>query len=140
MLEARAARIRRFKEMTLQEVIQAGHGDQEHPTWDEVEFEPWARAKQQMSLNVLSGDRGRGIQELRGRWQDIVPQIQCPTLLVTADPELGAIVAPEIAQQVVQMNAKIRVAHLGGAGHNIRREQFGPFVQAVTGFLSQVYT
>jgi N-formylmaleamate deformylase len=145
MLEARSARIRRFKEMTLEQVLQAGHGDGEHPTWDEVEFEPWATAKQQISLNVLSGSQGRGIQELRGRWQDIVPQIQCPTLLVTADPELGAIVVPEIAQQVVQMNEQVqrtslvRVVRLAGAGHNIRREQFGPFVQAVTGFLSQAY-
>jgi pimeloyl-ACP methyl ester carboxylesterase len=138
-LEDRFARIRRFKEMTLEKVIEAGHGAQEHPIWDEVEFEPWAAAKQQMSLNVFHGSQGRGIEELRGRWQDIASQIQCPCLLVTADLELGAIVSPEIAQQVAEMNSNVQVVRLEGAGHNVRREQFGPFVKAVTAFLSQVY-
>ena len=138
-MQARWARIRSFKEMTLEEVIQAGHGDHEHPTWDEIEFEPWAAAKQQMSLNVLHGSQGRGIQELRGRWQDIAPQIQCPSLLVTADSEMGAIITPQVAQQVARMNDQIQVVRLEGAGHNIRREQFEPFTQAVTGFLAQFY-
>jgi N-formylmaleamate deformylase len=137
--QARFARIRRFKEMTHQEIVRAGHEEQEHPTWDEVEFEPWADAKLQMSLNVLHGSRERGIEELRGRWQDIVPQIQCPALLVTADPELGAIITPQVAQQVMQMNDNIEVVHLEDAGHNIRREQFESFVQAVSEFLAQAY-
>jgi pimeloyl-ACP methyl ester carboxylesterase len=125
--------------MTLEQVIEAGHADGEHPTWDEAEFEPWAAAKQQISLNVFRGSHGRGIQELRGRWQEIVPQIQCPTLLVTADPGLGAIVNPAIARQAVELNDRIQVVRLPGAGHNIRREAFEPFVQAAAKFLDQVY-
>jgi pimeloyl-ACP methyl ester carboxylesterase len=125
--------------MTRDEVIQAGRGEEEHPMWDEVEFDPWADAKLQMSLNVLRGSQGRHIQQLRGRWQDIASQLQCPSLLVTADPDLGALVVPEVAQQVTQMNENIQVVQLAGAGHNIRREAFEPFVQAVAAFLSQVY-
>jgi pimeloyl-ACP methyl ester carboxylesterase len=135
--QSRFARIRGFKEMTHEQIVQAGHGEQEHPTWDEIEFGPWADAKLQMSLNVLQGSQGRGIQELRGRWQDIAPQIQCPALLVTADPDLGAIITPEVAQQVAQMNSRIQVVRIEEAGHNIRREQFGSFARAVTEFLSQ---
>jgi len=137
--QARQARIERFKEMTLEEVIQAGHNAGEHPAWDEIEFAPWAEAKQQMSLNVFSGSQGRGIQELRGRWQDVASQIQCPTLLVTADTGMGAIVTPEIAQQVAQINHKIEAVHVPGAGHNIRREGYEPFIQAVADFLAQAY-
>jgi pimeloyl-ACP methyl ester carboxylesterase len=137
--ETRLARILSFKEMPLQKVMEAGQEPHEHPTWDEIEFSPWAEAKQQMSLNVFRGSQGRGIEQLRGRWQDVAPQIQCPTLLVTADSEMGAIVTPQIAQQVSQANDNIQVVHLVGAGHNIRREQFAPFVQAVTEFLAQVY-
>jgi hypothetical protein len=37
------------------------------------------------------------------------------------------------------MNDQIQVVRLEGAGHNIRREQFEPFVQAVTEFLSRNY-
>jgi pimeloyl-ACP methyl ester carboxylesterase len=137
--QARFARIRGFKEMTHEQIVRAGHGEREHPTWDEIEFGPWADAKMQMSLNVLHGSQGRGIQELRGRWQDIAPQIQCPALLVTADPELGAIITPQVAQQVAQMNSHIQLVRIEKAGHNIRREQFEPFVQAVTEFLAQFY-
>jgi pimeloyl-ACP methyl ester carboxylesterase len=105
--QGRQARIERFKKMTLKQVIQAGHAPHEHPTWNEVDFPPWAQAKQQMSLNVFRGNEHRGIQELRGRWQDIATQIQCPTLLLTANIEKDGIVTPEIARQVAQMNARI---------------------------------
>lgn len=137
--QARQARIERFQAMTHAEVIQAGHADDEHPTWAEVEFGPWAEAKQQMSLNVFQGNHGRGIQELRGRWQDIVPRIQCPTLLITADPEKDGIVTPEVARQVMQTNDKIQVVHLPAAGHNVRRESYEPFIWTVVGFLSLAY-
>ena len=68
----------------------------------------------------------------------IVPQISQPTLLVTADPD-KAIVTPEIAQQAVAMNDKIQWVRIEGAGHNIRREQFEAFIQAVGEFLAQNY-
>ena len=94
-----------------------------------------------MLVNLLSlQTKGlHALQELRGRWQDIVPQIQCPTLLVTADPARSGIVTPEIAVQVAQMNDRIKPIRLPGAGHNVRREGFEPFIWAVAGFLSLVY-
>jgi pimeloyl-ACP methyl ester carboxylesterase len=136
---SRRARIERFKSMTLDQVIQAGQGEDEHPTWDEIEFRPWAEAKQQMSPNVFRGNERRGMQERRGRWQDIAPQIQCPTLLVTANTELDGIVTQETALQIAQANEQIHVVHLPGAGHNIRRERYQPFVWTVAGFLSLAY-
>jgi pimeloyl-ACP methyl ester carboxylesterase len=131
------ARILRFQEMTRAEVVQEGR--KEHPSWDEVEFGPWADAKQQMSVNVFQGSLGKGLAEMRGQWQEIGPQLQCPTLLVTADAERGAIITPETARRVTQMNDRIQVVRLEGAGHNIRRERFEGFVEAVTAFLAQVY-
>jgi pimeloyl-ACP methyl ester carboxylesterase len=80
----------------------------------------------------------RGFNIPHTPWQEIVPQIARPTLLVTADPD-KAIVTPEIAAQAAAMNDQIQVVRIEGAGHNIRREQFDPFVQAVTEFLSQSY-
>jgi pimeloyl-ACP methyl ester carboxylesterase len=131
------ARILRFKELPHAEVVQ--EGQREHPTWDETEFGPWADAKQQMSVNVFQASQGKGLAELRGQWQEIGPQLQCPTLLVTADPESGAIITPETARKVERMNERIQVVQLAGAGHNIRREQFAGFVEAVTAFLAEVY-
>jgi len=44
---------------------------------------------------------------------------------------LGAIVSPALAHEVSTLNANVRVAHIAGAGHSIRREQLAPYVQAV---------
>jgi len=105
---------------------------EENPKWAEAELDPWADSKLQLDLDVfeastLSFDP----------WQEIVPQITCPVLLVTADPDLGSIVTAETAQRVARMLPNGQVVHIGGAGHNIRREQFEAYVKAVTHFLRE---
>jgi pimeloyl-ACP methyl ester carboxylesterase len=72
----------------------------------------------------------------QGAWRSLVPQITCPTLLVTADPDKGSIVTPEATAEAVRLNPLVRVVRLRGAGHNIRREQFDGFVAAVRDFLA----
>ena len=108
-------------------------GRQQSPTWDEIEFGPWADSKKQLSPNVLNRS-----MLTHKPWQETVSQITRPTLLVTADPG-KAIVTPEIAQQAVATNDNLQWVRIEGAGHNIRREQFEAFVQAVTEFLAQNY-
>ena len=112
---------------TKAEIIASGR--ERSPAWAEVEFGPWAEAKLQVGLNVF------GLVTALGAWRDIVSKITCPALLVTADPEAGAIVTPETAKTVTEANSNVKVAHVAGAGHNIRREQFEPFVKVVTAFL-----
>ena len=130
-LEAWRASVLRQKTWSIEEIVAEG---QKHISgWDAVEFGPWAEAKQRVSPNVFN------FSGPPRPWEETVPNLKCPTLLVTGDPDLGAIVTPEIAQQVTETNALIQVVHLPGAGHNIRREQFAPFVDAVTQFLRQVY-
>jgi len=105
----------------------------ENPTWAEVECGPWADSKLQMNLNIF-----KAFAPPRTPWQDTVRQITCPILLITADPEMGAIVTPEIAQEAAALWRNGRVAHVSGAGHSIRREQYEKYVEAVTAFLSEV--
>ena len=128
--EKRLADMVAMKDKTREQIMALGR--QQSPTWDEIEFGPWADSKKQLSTNVL-GDRPP-----RKPWQETVDQITRPTLLVTADPD-KAIVTPEIAQHAVARNSNIQWVRIQGAGHNIRREQFEPFVRAVTEFLSQNY-
>ena len=61
-----------------------------------------------------------------------------PTLLITADPEKGAIVTPEIAKKAAKMNSFIRVVHVAGAGHSIRRENYAEFMRVVREFLKDI--
>ena len=58
--------------------------------------------------------------------------------MITADPELGAIVTPEIAQEAAGLLKEGKVVHIPDAGHSIRRENFQPYLEAVTTFLRQV--
>ena len=110
-------------------------GRERSPSWAEEEFGPWADAKLQVSPKFGMGGAARPGDQTD--WRDLVPRITCPTLLVTADPDRGAIVTPEAAAEAAQLNPRLRVVRLSGAGHNIRREQFEGFLQAARDFLRQ---
>lgn len=119
------------KQRTHAEIMAAGM--ERSPTWDASEFSNWADAKLQVSLNVLDIIRGS-----LNAWPEQIPQIQCPTLLVTAETEAGGIVNAEVTQKALALNPHLQHAHIAGAGHNIRREQFDRFLQAVRAFLQQI--
>ncbi len=104
----------------------------ESPGWHEIEFADWAEAKQQTSPYVVGY-----ISEARRSWREIAPWITCPTLLIHADNEAGAIVTPEVAAEAARLLPAGRVVHLGGAGHNIRREQFEAYLAVVAAFLAE---
>jgi pimeloyl-ACP methyl ester carboxylesterase len=120
-----------MKSKTREEIVALGR--EQSPTWDEIELGPWADSKKQLSTKVLAGRL-----LTRKPWQELVSELTRPTLLVTADPG-KAIVTPEIAQQATELNGLVRWVRIEGAGHNIRREQFEAFLQAVTEFLEQNY-
>ncbi len=63
--------------------------------------------------------------------------ITAPTLLITADTEKGSIVTQEIAKEATELNPKIEVVLIEGAGHNIRREAFEAYMDAVKAFLAR---
>lgn len=128
--EQRRAEIIQRKSQTREEIM--AFGRQQSPTWDEIEFGPWADSKRQLSPNVVSFE-----EEARTPWPDVVHGIRCPALLVIGDPEMRSIVTPETARQAAEMNSLVQVVQIDGAGHNIRREQFETFIQAVTGFLAK---
>lgn len=133
--QARAAQMRQTAEERKargrEAIIAAGRA--EHPDWSEEEFGPWADAKLQVSTRFNTGARP---PERRG-WWELLPKISCPTLLITADPERGAIVTPENAQEAARLLPSLTVVRLPGAGHNIRREQFAAYLQAVRAFLAE---
>lgn len=109
-------------------------GQEQSPTWDEIEFGPWASSKQQLSPNAVTGSGLR-----LAHWTEVVSKTACPTLLVIGDPAQQSIVLPATAARAAEMNPLIEVVQLQGGGHNIRRERFDGFVEAVTAFLARHY-
>jgi len=103
--------------------------------WSEAELGPWADAKLRFSINALAlGDPGSV------DWQATLRRITCPALLITADPALEAIVSEEDAAALKALIPQLHVAHIPGAGHSIRREQFARYLDIVCTFLSEVTT
>ncbi len=106
----------------------------ERPEWADADRLPWADAKAQFNLAVIAARGPIGIPP----WRDTVRRMACPALLITADPERGAIVTPTIAREASGLWQTGEIVHLPGAGHNIRREQYAPYREAVSGFLRRV--
>ena len=109
--------------------------DEERPEWPAEERPYWIEAKAQFSVDAFPDPP---VPDMGG-WRETVRGLRCPTLLVTADVERGAIVSPEVAEEASRMNPNVRVVHVPGAGHNIRREQYAAFQSAVRGFLAEVH-
>lgn len=107
---------------------------QRSPLWSAAEIDQWAPAKQQVSPQALDYALYPSTP-----WWEVIGQITCPTLLVTADVAAGAIVDQTTAAQATALNAQIEVAYIAGAGHNIRRENFDAYVAVVKTFLARLY-
>lgn len=105
---------------------------QNNPLWSEEERGNWAIAKQQVSPNIVNV-----YATVRGPWREVAAKFQCPALLITADVDKGALVTPAIAQEATALNPNIQVTHIPGAGHNIRREAFRAYMDAVKAFLTE---
>lgn len=117
------------QQLNIEDIVAAGQ--KRSPKWHADEFPAWAEAKQQTYPGVL----GKSILRT---WDELVPQIACPTLLVTGDSALGAIVTGGLADKVCATNPRFAYAHIAETGHNIRREGFVPYVQAVQDFFAKL--
>jgi hypothetical protein len=49
---------------------------------------------------------------------------------------MNAIVSPEVAQEAASLSSNLHIAHVPNAGHNIRRENYPAFFEAVQKFLN----
>lgn len=122
-----------LKHLTREEMLEVERT--EHPVWSDAELEPWAAAKERFSLNVLSVLDQNNPADVE--WQTILPRVTCPVLLITGDPDQGAIVTDDAVAALREMVPHLEVKHVPGAGHNIRRDRFGPYLDVVRAFLDR---
>jgi pimeloyl-ACP methyl ester carboxylesterase len=118
-----------YQGKTRDELMAAQHAAQ--PAWSQGELGPWADSKLRVSLNVLNRLGAPPVE-----WDPILKAIRCPALLITADPERGAMVTAEAARALQELVPQLRIQHIAGAGHNVRREQFGSYIATVRAFLA----
>ncbi|PKN98858.1 MAG: alpha/beta hydrolase [Chloroflexi bacterium HGW-Chloroflexi-4] len=123
-----SANKRKTKEDLLHEV-RVGN-----PGWDESEIEPWVNSKLRYSPKIGSMV---AMDDLPATdFENLVKKITCPALMITADLVKGAIVGEKEASALKQGVPQLEVVHITGAGHNIRRDQFEPYMKAVQTFLT----
>jgi N-formylmaleamate deformylase len=123
-------RIVNLQSKSREELIQHAHTDT--PTWAEAELGPWADAKLRFNLKALNRQGSNEVD-----WDQILRSITCPALLLYADPERGGGVTQERAAEMQELVPQLQTVRISGAGHNIRREQFAPYMDAVSHFLAQ---
>jgi N-formylmaleamate deformylase len=108
--------------------------EQERGDWPAEDRPHWIEAKARFDIDAFTTPAVPDMSQ----WRGVARAIQCPTLLITGDVERGGIVSPEVAAEAERISPKLRVVHVPGAGHNIRREQYAPVLAAVREFLDTV--
>ena len=61
----------------------------------------------------------------------------CPILLNTGDPELRAIVTPDVAQEATRLWKRGKMVYISGAGHNIHRDRYDETMAEFRAFLNR---
>ena len=106
------------------------------PHWPAAEIERWATSKQRFShpvLGTFAENPAAGLD-----WAEALPRIQCPALLLTADPAHGALVRQDDAAALQRLVPQVTIAHIAGGGHSIRHDRPDEYLAAVRTFLARV--
>jgi N-formylmaleamate deformylase len=104
---------------------------EETPHWSDADLEPWADAKLRFSLNFFNHLSDPDLD-----WSALLYQLKCPALLVSGDPAAGALVTQHAAVILKEYVPQLQIAHIAGAGHCIRRDQFERYRQVVQSFFA----
>lgn len=104
----------------------------ESPGWRDEDYEQWADSKVAVNPEALGV-----LPSFQRMWPDDARAIDCPLLLLTGEPERGAIVDPGAATIVEQVHPNARIVRLSGVGHQVRREGFETYLREVREFLRQ---
>jgi N-formylmaleamate deformylase len=88
-------------------------------------------SKLHFSLNFFNDSGAPGLD-----WVALLRQVICPVLLITGDVDAGALVTPAAALALKAYVPQAQIAHIAGAGHSVRRDQFAPYLQVIQPFLA----
>lgn len=90
-----------------------------NPAWHPEDASLKARALARTTRYVVE----RTLADNRPWWYlDLLSDVHRPTLILGADPALGAMLDPTIADELARRNARITTRVVAGVGHSIHRE------------------
>lgn len=104
----------------------------ESPKWEEIILPQWSQAKLDMDPSFFDY-----INFNPTDWREIAAKITVPTLIITGDTALGAIVTPKLGVEAIQLMEKAEFGHISNAGHCVRYEQYSPYLAMLRLFLKR---
>lgn len=104
----------------------------EDPQWEEAILKEWAQAKLDVDTAIFDNYPSK-----RSDWRKQAEAIKVPTLIVTGDTELGAIITPKMGVDAVKILEKGEFGHISAAGHCVRYEQYHPYLTMLQIFLKR---
>lgn len=127
---------RSLASIPLEDLLEGYHRD--HPTWPDELLHPMCESKKQLDASILDVQSPeRHAQEVN--WQATIQNITQPMLIFTGNPELGGIVNADVIARVRELNPDVKIVIVPNVGHLIRFDNYAVFIEALRGFLKQVY-
>ncbi len=108
----------------------------ENPGWPETTIKYMCASKKLLDQNIIE-TLSAGISVNFTGWLKSVSKISIPTLLITADPDQGAIVTPEAARNALSLNPHISMVNIPDTGHLIRYNKFNEYIRELRSFLNE---
>jgi N-formylmaleamate deformylase len=107
------------------------------PTYPDDEIIPWVASKKKVSFDFLNSLAAGGIA--MDEPFEVIRKITVPVLFFIGDKEKMSIVSKEAAQKAAALNERVKIVHLEGASHDIRRTRFDGYMPELKKFLGEVY-
>jgi pimeloyl-ACP methyl ester carboxylesterase len=105
-------------------------------TWRDMELDPWVNSKHRYSPTIAALAHPQDLISID--FPHLCQTITCPVLFISADVAKGAASGKEGIARIKQMLPLMQTVHVADAGHNIRREQFASYMEAVQNFLADL--
>jgi N-formylmaleamate deformylase len=109
----------------------------EQPHWPEELRRLMAHSKKQLDPGIIDA-LVANVTRAGPAWPATIGAITQPVLLLTGNPDLGAIVTPEAEAKVRELNPAVTIVNVPDVGHLIRYDNYEAFMEALRAFLEKV--
>lgn len=123
----------RFAAMVGEETLALAANRRDYPNWPETERLPWLQGKFDVDPGILAA----GVVGLENPWEDILPALQVPTLVVTSDGADILLGHAGLRRVASAANPLIETALLPGGSHCVRRDQPEAFHALISAYLNR---
>jgi len=128
---------RKVPDMILQSPLYGEVPMRSLPGCDCAYLAAWARSLSYLDPDTLAMTvDGRAIENWRP--QEFVGKVQCPTLLIQADPKLGGLMEDEDVKQARELLRDCLHVRLDGIGHSLQMFQAAPVLRVLSNFFAGV--